>query len=791
MIFFLQKLFILLLSNKKKYFILLIFFISFECVIAQKIKGDTTISNVRTEVSKKGSSIKRAARQDAEENLQSLKKQVLPKDSFLKKPDLPLFKFPKPKRKVEFHSQLNLTGFYTDIQNPRSLNEQQYLRIQANPKISLFGLPFQSEIYYTTESNRVYNTNSFSLHFDKEKFLQNLQQQAQQQVKEKRKEILNKATDLRKHEISTQQLENELKLNQRGWQIDSQYLSKLQQQAEEKLEKELKEQEELAKQQLDSQRGVWQDSAEKDKRVAENKKRIDSLRYEIEKKKNLLVSKKKTADSLYAVNYEKYMKIKAKADTLKQQYETAKVWLNKADSFSHNPKDVIANMAGGKLQKAIKRVGNVEKLDIGNIQPQYGELMMGGVPARGIDVQVNPQRWIVKTTLARTFDNFGAIGNLPAQYNRNLAAMGLGREIKSNRIFGRVIWNAGYLWDTEKAFENNGNCIKNFLTGADWQLQVIKKIKLNGEIVHSDFQKEYGKNSIVIRDYKLQSPVRYTVWDKVSAKANVEFATQSLGTPYIKVQRLGSVFQNVANPFLRRDFQEIQTGIKGGILKNKVQIAAFYMRTNDNLKKDKDFTYSTKGFGIQAQSSFANGPNFSINYTPFTQGSAHPDPLLRTNNQYATKMASINYMHNRGEVRKFFMMSYTDGMLQLGDTGSKMHNRNVQALVTITGKSTSVTVNYSKTFTQGMGIGVDTLNFNMLNVNISKQISKIFAINVIQQSALYANGGYRIFSAANAKLQVSKYLQWQLLLGYTRIDKIWELNNADGITARTQLGIRF
>lgn len=758
-------------------------------VWAQTNKGEIYADSAKDMASKKlkqsNNNLKQAAKQDALVNLNQAKsKAKLPSfDSSTDWKNLSPFKFKLPEKKFGAGGSLSLTGFYTDIQNPRSLNERQYLRINANPKITILGLPFTSEIYYTTENNKFYNSNNISLHFDKNKFVKDIQDQAKKQALEYKQEVFNLGKELKSQQISTQNLKQQLENQKRSLQFDSinsdKYLNSLETQIKAETENQIKVQTEKIK----STGNAQKDSMLQDSILLANQQKIDSLKQQYEIKKQYYVSKKQEADSLYKVAKEKYELVTKKTEEAKAKYDQAKAYVSKVDSISKDPQSLLMSMvkdkAGGKL---LKSVALLQKMDIGNTNPYYGDYMLNALPTRGADIETNIGKWIVKASGGLTMSNLiTSNATTSVKYDRNIGAFGIG--YKSN--LGTIQTSAAYIWD--KPTRTNG-VVKNALIGINTEHNLFKKINITNDIVYSDYQETLKSGIEIIRNYSgSNNTLKTSAIDKMAIRSLASYNAGKLGELSIQIKQLGAMFQNAGTPFMRRDYREIKAGIKEHFFKNKISLSAYYLENSDNLRKEKAFTNSTKGFGFQGQSNFTKGPNFAVSYTPFTQGAYHPDSLLRTNNQYSTKMASVNYQKNSGQIKWFTMVSYSDGMLQFGDTGIKMHNRNVQGMISIFTKKVTSTITYSKSFTEGR---VDTLNFDMVSTSFQWNINKKISIGIQNQSAFFENGGYRIYSATNIKINLSKHFQFNLQTGYTFIEKIWGINKSEGFTGKTQLLIR-
>jgi hypothetical protein len=78
--------------------------------------------------------------------------------------------------------RIGLEGYHTSFQNPRMLNEPQYLRLSGNTAISMGGLPLLVDFYRTSETQTFYNSNYIKVKFDYQTFVSNITKQWEQQM---------------------------------------------------------------------------------------------------------------------------------------------------------------------------------------------------------------------------------------------------------------------------------------------------------------------------------------------------------------------------------------------------------------------------------------------------------------------------------------------------------------------------------------------------------------------------------------------------------------------------------
>ena len=117
-------------------------------------------------------------------------------------------KLPPKENLFKFSLQLRSESFATNAQNPMQRNELMYSRLYVSPKFTVLGLPFTSNLFYTTESNNTYKNNYFAFRLDVNSLRQSAVEQMQKEIDE-----LNKVDRLRQFEISAKSIESD-KINQ-------------------------------------------------------------------------------------------------------------------------------------------------------------------------------------------------------------------------------------------------------------------------------------------------------------------------------------------------------------------------------------------------------------------------------------------------------------------------------------------------------------------------------------------------------------------------------------------------
>lgn len=683
----------------------------------------------------------------------------------------PRFRLSLPVRKFRLGGEMSLEAFHTDFQNPRSLNERQYIRLSGQNELSILGLPFTGNFYFTTEDNRIYNTNTVNIRFDKEQFYDMLQSQALEQLNAYKSELSSMNKGLNKQQFQLATIKRQMDLQKRNFQYDSSLMNNHYSTWQTELNTE-----------LDILSIKFKDSTGKLLDSSSYLRKCDSLNQRLELKKRNIQKRMKQSDSLYRDAHEKYDMVQKKIESLEKEISRARSFVQKADSIASEPELILSNAIGaGKEVGIMKQLAHVESLDIGNINPTCGEMMMAGLPARGLNVAYN-NRFIVKAAVGKTIDNPLLISpseRTKGMYNRNLILTGLGFQSKR----GFSILNFLSLWDNPV---NSSNPEANVIIGLENEYKLGRHLSFASESFISQYRRQ-NQSVQASSDYQTTARFNNRLLDKAAIAGKLAYAVTKSTNLNVKIKQLGTLLHNLANPFLRRDYRELKFSIEQSLFDKKIHLAAFHMTATDNLRKLNSFTNRTDGLGFQLNTAFLRIPNISVSYTPFTQGVLHPDSLLRTNNQYATKTGSVSYQWHKGKTRFNTSGTFTEGLMQFGDEGQKLYNRSIQFMSSMYAKKISSTVQYAKSFNEGM---IDTLSFDMFSLSANVPAGKKVSFGFQTQYALFANGGERLNHMLNFKLKYNNRINMRLQTGYTRIKKIWGISEDRGFTGSAQVNVK-
>ncbi len=613
---------------------------------------------------------------------------------------------------------VRIESYVSNKRLPYQLSEPIYTRVYATPKVSLLGIPFNADVYYTTEDNTFYNSNSFGLHFDPSDIRNRVEEKAKSELKDAKKRVQD-------NKLEQERLDRYLSDIQHLLKSEMSNLSKLEEtigQTQAKFQFD-------DKQYLDSMNRL-QDNAvdrvysKKDSLTKKSMHRLDSS--EIAKRKTNITSE-------YDQRRREYEDLKQNCEQKKQQINELLNYYNKARQIYDlsNKRDSIYNLLVGRAQhkkdsiqnsrtQKVKQLFNdnqfiqsIQKLDLGNSNPYFSENSLSGISVRGLNTSISTGNRHVQITGGKTLSNYSNLsGEQVANiYNRNVVGLKLGFG-QANNQFSIL---ATKLWDPLKGDVTMPK--ENLVTGIDFQFSPLESIRIKGEFLASSFNSNRQSltssdiDFINLSDYmsfgerlSVRSSINVKVSGKIDEQTNVEVAFQQ--------KKLG--FNSLGTPFHRRDYRQSDIKIKRKLFNKKIHVSVFHKNFVNNLSETSQITNSLKGLGYMAYSSFSKKPNFQITHLPFEQGNNHQDTLFRTNNRLSTTIVGINYRKTYKFKRFFWLATYTKSAVEYFQLNNLLTETRI-LLISQNLETSKLTLNTSF-LKSNVTPRVDTLNFNGINV---------------------------------------------------------------------------
>jgi len=692
------------------------------------------------------------------------------------------FKNPKTKYSNNFNKSFLLSGnltietFGANAQNPLAMNELLYTRVWMSPRLTILGLPFTTDIYFTTESNSLYNSNSFSLNFDAATFRRQLLDGLMKEINERKK-----IDRMRERDFNLKE-KQEAEIKEKLDKITDQLA---------KLEKELEDLEAQQNRGFDPNINLPTDSLNAElanrKDSLNTKNHSDSIRQRYEKlkaqKAKLESDRDKIEEKIQAIK-----KKKEEIDALRRA-DSSFVNLNQDELSKKSNLKSISGAYDSKFRKILGFASGFDKFNVGVVYPAHSDFTVVGTPVRGADIAWSSDRFFINVSAGKAAANdFRFFSTERPDFDRNFYAVtaGIGNKDKSHFYYSRSYFDGPLGINDRQRINNSVNS-----AGAKGIFYKYK-ITLSGEIAQSNFS---AQNSAIEETFSGNSTDTFNRIEPAYKLSNLNTAFWVEGKYKLlenleiqgKVQRVNPGFKSVGNPFMRVGFFERDFSLKGNFLKNKITSQIFYKMNSDNLANENSSTNKMSGYGIMLQTNLNKKyPNISVYHSPYQHGNNHPDSLLRSFNQFSITNLTLTYSK---KIKKVFLVTSTSfsqsvmSLDNLGKTGMR-----------------SVILNSSATFAKGLQTmfvwqsnttnpGIDTLNANLVSLTVSQNINPRFTAGVESHLTWFKNEAEKNGGKIMLMYKPSKKLSFSLVGGYDYIDKLWGFEKKNVVSGRVRINV--
>ena len=476
---------------------------------------------------------------------------------------------------IKITGSVTITGQYSDNKYLFQSVPQSFVRGHVNVNVDLFGLPFSSGYYYTTESNSGVNKiNNFRLSFNHEQFYQNLKSKMAKKIELSKISEIKNVTNIDIHSLNSEfsKLQNEL--NAQDFQ----------------------------------------------KQLRKNKIALD------------LGAK----DTVFAKSYKykkaltKQKEYQQKLDRLNELEKLKQEYLNYSKIAEFNSKIAEVNLNKPQdFRKAAKRFGfvkpgqsifmSIKKMDIGTFDPEYTALVLSGVNLTGVNIELNPGNMYGAFTWGKAIANF--------DNPLNFSALAGGRNIISGRIGVGNKDKFLVALSILKGTDDPGNLVKDssydyYLPNYNYVIGIDAKYKI---ATNAEAGIEYAKSQN--QQINIESPSSTEQLGKLvsidqnkySNAWNV-YSNVSFNKNRSKVKVLGRVvdpfYYSFGTPYLRRDNVRIETKAEQIFWKRQLTATVTYRRDADNLYGFKQGTSITHSIILGAQLRIKKLPYLLLTYSP-------------------------------------------------------------------------------------------------------------------------------------------------------------------------------
>lgn len=690
-------------------------------------------------------------------------------------------KLPKGKQLFSFSGQVRSESFITTAQNPILRSELAYSRLYISPTITLLGLPFTSNFFFTTEANNTYKNNFFSFRLDVNALRQNAMQQIQKEIDEAKKLDRIRQVDLKKYQLETDKYEQELDALKKQLPSMDSMQDVIQSNAKSKLDNQM----EAEKLKMEEKLKGMSDEKRKEyeKQFQDKKDSLHSV-YVLETEDSLMRMKSHETGNIDTAKINKYNRLKSKLIALHakkkeieelRQMDSTKL-LQKTQGI-RDPDD-LKKMAESQLpgKKLLQSVLSIDRFGIGLVNPLYSEFTLSNASIKGIDIGINKQNYFYDVTMGKTTKQVISpfLNSLP-EYDRYIAVarMGYG-ELKKDFIAIEYL----------HAFDKDNidpliPKVNNGVINISARYTFLKQLLLEGNAAQSTYKESYlnTENRVVNGTSNASIGSEYM-------RAYQIKATQSIGKNAkveAEVKQTGAGFRTVGNPFLRRNFRELELKYEQQLFKKKIKVSAFYKEMRDNLLEVNLATNRLKGYGVKLSTSFVKVPNLTLSYSPYQQGNNHPDSLYRTNNQFSILSAIITYKKRWKTLQWNSFCNFTRSAMEISGRGTVAYQIIGTMQTFQIGQRHTILLSAMKNTTAP---SVDTLNAKSFQFSYNFLSSKKLSFGCLGEHTKYNSGSFKSGGGIQTTLNLLKRFSMGFLIRYDRINGLWNLRNEDVYTGR-------
>jgi hypothetical protein len=674
-------------------------------------------------------------------------------------------------------SNVNLSGnitsesFVTNYQDPFTVSEKTYSRVYGSPTLQMAGLPLILDFFVTSEPNSVYNSNSFNVRFDSERFKKNIELKAKRKVEDLKKERTAVAKDKLSKEKQREKLDSLLQENRNIIEDITKGLPK-----KPTIDKEIK----VSRPKIDIPEKPELNFSLNKFEIVDTSNWKDSVR------NHLLPKFQDTAI------YNRYIKLVKQGKNLEQKYQQAdSVYLVLQDSDSvlsarlQKAKDAYVNPQKLKQKAETKVKGRllgkvlnqVDYFEIGINYPYFSEYSLNGTPVKGLNLGLTNGKNTFKLVGGKTFENqfntFGLDQPKP-EFIRNVQ----GVLFRHQGAKGGIEFSNSSLWDSEKIVEPK----RNFVQCVTYDKQFGNKLLVTVKTAYSSYNgnTNQAKNGLEVDKASFFAQRLNQSAGQLEAKYRLDAKSKFK----MDGKRIYPGFINLSNPYMRNGYDEYKFNLDRKIFKRKIHTSIFYKHFSDNITRIQRSTNTMKGYGVSIRSSFKKGPNFYLQHAPYEQGNNHPDSIFRTNNQLSVSTAGITFFKQQERRKWSFLSNVTRSQIDFNNGDAPIENVFYNAMVQSISSSNSFSFNGYRNQSKPK---VDSLNYMGLRVELSLTLSKKIAISSSFFWDQYDSHDFRYNWINTLKSNLWKSLNIQSSFGIGLIDGLYGLERKSIYSGRLMM----
>lgn len=681
----------------------------------------------------------------------------------------------------------SLQSYYSNVSFPTQFQPNKYLRFIANPTVSVGGLPFDINLFLSTENTPTNPVNSFTIGFDAETFKNNMEQRVSKKEELKRKiEALRYQNLLGELKKIDQYKEKVEKLNKEDSLLTIQIQNySIKKYSTPTLTDSLK---------FPSQKLTFNNSYKNDSLLTDtNSYTIDSI---------LLNN-----DSTYLILQEGIKKRKEEKDSLLKIITILQKSVDFLQKLYKNPSGYITEIAENrsptdslddfkeKHKEKTKRktpvIQSVKKFNIGLFNPFLSPLTLQGIPVKGFETQLEFDKSFYSIAYGKTIRTQNYILNTttPQEFERNFRniTVGLGK-INNNNIYLSVLYFNDK--NTIISLDSLGDLIypeENLVYSLGGKTAISKKVNLASEINYSYYSKnKFSHNrtnqeniSFDIANHPLSNTPNFAINNAIS------YSPQKSTTITFNIKYIGPSYTSLGVPFIRNDYHEEEIKVSQSAYKKKIRFDVSYKENRDNISNLKSHKTTMRGASFSLRSNFTKYPNLLFSYTPFSTNSTLA--INQTVNNLPI-YSNVEHIYNYTNITilniyHYFTHKKTIYNVNVGYTKNKSAN-NLSAPFTMEGINGNLSVSLpNRTTITFLGTksrfypASDSLSSQTTaNLNYTAGIFKIAKLSI--GGEYISNKNRREAYGIKTSLQFSrKQVNYIFQTGYRKLEGIWGIPN--------------
>ncbi len=568
---------------------------------------------------------------------------------------------------IQSRGSATITGQLANQNNPFSLTPANYARVNVRQSVSLFGMPFNGQLFYTTEDrNWDYNLSNISLQFDPATLLQQAQSQGFDQLQS---QLQSGDSTLYKQlsYIKDQRYQAYASRLMEGQNLDLDSL----------LSAQVGRQELLGRIEKMMNQPSFQDTPLDWERELQ--------KYGLDPKSNFgrLEDSLLHADSsAYAsfvgtkAKYDHYQGLLSRYEELSQQQdssslnELSEAEVRQLSELENEEPAALLQEPGvlkklGIISKEKARLLEIERFDVGNLSPMLSQGMSNGTLLRGLQVAASPHDIYIGGMMGSpqmgafwTADSFRQV-NWPKSI---VSALKLGYGLS-----GQNFLHATYLKGTQgsKVDEESPGAL-NHLVGLEGGFNLLQnQLRFHGEFNYSilDVVEQdtlQWEHQVSEEQQTLPTPIlpesghgSYLAMD-----AQGSFF-QGSSSVYASVRRISEGYYSMAAPYQIRGQTLINARYNQTLWDRSIMVSGFYNRDHNPLLPNRLTQVITSSYGLMAQFQKSGYPIVSTQWMPFYQEVLGEDSEVEQDTRRSLVNANLQYGYSIAGLQASTMLGYS------------------------------------------------------------------------------------------------------------------------------------